>query len=284
LPFLVLLCAPLVELVLHRPHTSTGTRRIGPALLILTIVFGVVVAVSVVNALAGVSVNALTYRLNTLNRAENVDWDTIFVPALSPLIGHWETLKPTNLDAAWIRATPELVEIDWLVVALTAAFISWCIWLLVRLLRGGSVQRLWLWGAMLGALVLSLLSLARYADDPRLGGNGGYAALLQTLARAEQPRDVLVLNDDAHARYWFNMNRARLTWYGLSRDPARWDAATQAMIAARVRQAPRVWFAYDDAVEAPNPMRAWLDANLEAIERQDFGDGVHLVLYRGGAP
>ena len=69
--------------------------------------------------------------------------------------------------------------------------------------------------------------MARYADDPRLGGNEGYAALLDTLGANAGREDLMVLNDDGQARVFLNANRAPLKWYGLSRDPARWDATIQ---------------------------------------------------------
>lgn len=273
LPFLVLLCAPLLRLLFE--------SRATPALQFLRLTFLVLVAVSLVNALAGVVVNSLTYRLRAVTLSPNPDWDSIFAPSLSPLIGHWQTLKPTNLDVAWIRATPESAQVDWLVLLLTALFIVWCALHLVRLLKGAA-PRPWQWTfAVALCLLVVPVSMVRYADDPRLGGGDGYAALLQTLARESNARDLLVLNDDAHARFFLNANRAPLKWYGLSRDPARWDEPARSLIASQITAHPRVWFAYDDRVDAPNPMRDWFAANLRETARFQFPDGVSLVAYEG---
>lgn len=271
LPYLVLLCAPFVKLVLE-PHK-------GAAIAALRIVFGALVVISVVNELAGVAVNSLTYQMRAGTLSDNPNWDAIFVPALSPLIGHWQTLKATNLDVAWMRATPAEMQVDWLVVALTGAFMLGCAWLLVRMGRGKDVSRPVLVGAVALAVGLALFSLARYADDPRLAASAGYAALLRTLEEKSAREDVLVLNDDGQARVFFNANRAPLKWYGLSRDPARWDEAIQGVIARAAASRPRIWLAYDEGSDAPNPMREWFEGNLEELERFEFEGGVWLVGY-----
>ncbi|TAH50730.1 MAG: DUF2723 domain-containing protein [Chloroflexota bacterium] len=271
LPFLVLLCAPLVKLLLE--------PRTGFSFYLLRFVFIALVAVSFINELAGVSVNSLTYRLRAVNLSSNADWDSIFAPALSPLLGHWQTLKPTNLDVAWMRATPDSMQVDWLVVALTLLFVLFCAWMLFQLVRGKNLARSFVRGALIAAVALTLFSLARYADDPRLGGNAGYADALRTLEQSSTARDVLILNDDARARYLFNANRAPLKWYGLSRDPARWDAPTQALVTRLGQEYARVWFVFDESVDAPNPIRDWFETNLHEARRFDFEEGVTLVLY-----
>jgi hypothetical protein len=274
LPYLVLLCAPLIELLFE--------PRRGWTIVTLRVLFGGLVVISVVNELAGVAVNSLTYEIRAATLSENPNWDAIFVPALSPLVGHWQTLRPTNFDVAWIRATPTDARVDWLVVAGTAVFILGCAWLLVRLLRGRDVSPQQLVGIVVIGVWLTFFSLARYADDPRLGGNVGYAALVQVLAAESEREDVLVLNDDGQARAFMNANRAPLKWYGLSRDPARWDAKIQDVIARQAASHERVWLAYDESSDAPNPMREWFEENLQEVERHEFVGGVWLVEYRGG--
>lgn len=277
LPFLVLLCAPLLELILSSPDKKR------PAYIGLTVVFALLVLSSFINELAGVSINSLTYRLHTLGLSSNPDWDAIFVPALSPLIGSWQIFQAKNLDFAWMRPASDTAQFDWIVIALTITFLALCIWGFIQSLHGKTLARGILVLTLFAAVALSLFSVWRYADDPRLNDNKGYQSLVTTLISQASPDDVLILNDDAHARYFFNANRAVLKWYGLSRDPARWDAATQQVIANQIQQHPRVWFAYDDAVTAPNPMRDWFQANEKAIQYFDFNNGVHLVLFRGGA-
>ncbi len=275
LPFLVLFCAPLLDLILN-PGASSRAR---PAYGLLCAVFGALVGLSVVNELAGVSVNSLTYRLRTLNLSPNPDWDAMFVPALSPLLGHWQTLKLTNADFAWVRVTPASVPVDWLALGLTLALVLYCGWMLVRALRGRTLPQGAVWLSLAVVVGATGVALARYADDPRLGGNDGYAELVRALEREAHASDVLILNDETPARYLLNANRARLRWYGLSRDPARWDEPTQALIHQLLARYPRVWFAYDESVDAPNPMREWFQANLEAVRVLDF-NSVHLILYR----
>ncbi len=239
------------------------------------------VIISVLNELAGVSINSLTYRLRMVTLSPNPDWDAIFNPALSPLIGYWQILKPSNLDFAWVRGASDSVQFDWMVICLTLGFIAFCAWGLIQARRRGA-RRSSLWGAWILVIALSLFSMTRYIADPRLADNEGYQSVLQTLAKNARGDDLFVLNDDAHARYFLNANRTALKWYGLSRDPARWDASTQAVIEKQIEQHPRIWFAYDDAVNAPNPMRDWFAAKGAVEQRYDFDDGVHLTVYGGG--
>lgn len=273
LPFLVLLCAPLVELLLtpSAPRVSLAALRF---------VFLALVALSVVNELAGVAVNSLTFRLRMLNLSPNPDWDSIFSPVFSPLLGHWQTLKPTNLDLAWVRATPDVAQVDWISIALILFFIAACAVLLARTRSGTRGARPGVLAALALGLVVTAVVLVRAGDDPRLGDGAGYAALLGTLEKMSTAGDVLVLNDDAQARYFLNANRAPLKWYGLARDPARWDEMTRQIFSDKLRQAPRVWFAYDNAVDAPNPMRVWFESNALALQRFSFQDDVTLILYK----
>lgn len=274
LPFLVLLCAPLLELLFEPPPSVSR-----PVLYALRIVFALLVAVSFVNELAGVSIHSLTYRLALLKNFPNADWDMIFQPALSPLIGHWTIFKPGNLEFAWLRANADSVMVDWVAIALTLGVILFALYMLVRLLRGNPLPRVATRINVVLAVALVLLVVARYTNDPRLGGNDGYKKLLALVQQQGTAQDVLLLNDDVNARYFFNVDRAPLKWYGLSRDPARWDAATQALVARLGQAYARVWFAYDDAADAPNPLRDWLADNWQQVQRVTFENGVTLVLY-----
>lgn len=274
LPFLLLLCAPLLELLLAPPPDVSRMP-----LYLLRFTFAALILVSLVNELAGVSVHSLTYRLAALKQSPNADWDAIFQPALSPLIGHWKILKPVNLEFAWLRASSEGAQIDWIALALTFGVILFALYMLARVLRGHAMPRAATRVNLALAVALVLLVMARYANDPRVGGNDGYRQLLATVQQKADASDVLILNDDGQARYFFNTNRARLKWYGLSRDPARWDAPTQQLVRRLGQTHARVWFAYDDAVNAPNPMREWMESNWRAVQRLRFADRVTLVLY-----
>ena len=90
----------------------------------------------------------------------------------------------------------------------------------------------------------------------------------------------MILNNDVFTQFFLNENRARVRWYGLSRDPQQSDDATRALLMRLSKQYARVWFAYDDsAVALPDPTHAWLDQSLKEIDQRDFADGVHLTLY-----
>jgi hypothetical protein len=234
----------------------------------------------------------------------NPDMDAIFIPQLSPLVGSLNLLKPNVVDFAWIRVLSGSVNIDWLVVVLTVAMIALCGAVLWRNLtedgrrstesarppssvfrppsfvRDIVSSRVALVVIAMALAVLSLFSLYRYRDDFRFGGSDGYAALLQVVAREEQPRDVMILDNDVFAPFFLNEDRARIRWYGLSRDPSQWDAATRTLLARLSRQYARVWFAYDDSsASLPDPARDWIAQSLRQIDQRDFSDGVHLALY-----
>lgn len=286
LPFLVLLCAPLLETfsLLDSRFSiaqSLRSRLSAPrAPLALALLFSLLVLLSIINELAGVSISSLNYRLSILNLSPSPDADAIFAPAFSPLLRTWQILKPTNLELAWVRPTPDAVQIDWLVVLPMLALIAFGAIMLVRALRGGATGRA-LWLGFLLTCVVAGFSLARYGEHPQPGVDRGYAALLNRLAVQERAGDVVILNDDARARLWFDANRARAKWYGLSRDPARWDAPTQALVARVTRSDSRTWFAYDDATaDVPNPLRDWMAANLATVQQEDFEGGVHLRLFQ----
>ncbi len=280
IPFLVLLIAPAIELALStnfRKKAHTAFSAIFLALCLLS--FGIEVL--------GVSVPSLAYRARMVRLSANPDWDSIFLPQFSPLVGSLNLLRPSVFDFGWIRFIDNTVTIDGLVVALTAALIAGCgVALWANLTDDGgrmfSVVRRPSFVLVVAALLaaLSFFSLYRYRDDLRFGGSDGYHALLQDLAREEQPRDVMILDNDVYTQFFLNENRARLRWYGLSRDPQQWDNATRALLARLSQQSTRVWLAYDDSTATlSDPTRDWLAQSLRQIDERDFADGVHLVLY-----
>jgi hypothetical protein len=281
LPFLVLLVAPVVELV-----ASKASRA-------FAMVFAALCLLSFAIEVLGLSVPSLAYRARMVRLSTNPDWDTIFLPQFSPLVGSLNLLRPSVLDFGWIRVLDNNVDIDWLPIVLTMAFIALCslsLWALLAKqfasnLKGNASSRGMLLAMTMIAIALSLFSLYRYRDDFRFGGNDGYRALLQVVASEEQPRDVMVLDDDVFTPFFLNENRARVRWYGLSRDSKQWDDATRALMLRLSQQYSRVWFAYSDSTAAlPDPARDWLDRSLRQVDQRDFEDGVHLVLYATGAP
>ncbi|MBI4786377.1 MAG: hypothetical protein HY782_04955 [Chloroflexi bacterium] len=269
LPFLVLAVAPAVELAVSKKQAA------------FTILFSFFCLLAFTFELVGVSIPSLAYRLKMLRVSTSPDWDAIFIPQFSPLVGSLDQFKPKLIDFAWLRVTDNAVNIDWLVIGLTLALIVSCgamIWSQVagRLRPTTNYQLL----ITVLAVALALFSLYRYGDDARFGGGDGYRALLQAVEREAQPRDVLILNNDVFTPFFLNENRARLRWYGLSRDPKQWDEATRALLTRLARSNARVWLACDDSAgDLPDPTREWLDQSLEILDERSFQDGVHLVLY-----
>jgi hypothetical protein len=263
LPFVTLMIAPAIELA--------KTRR-GFA-----IVFTMLAALSVAIQLIGVTVPALAYRSRMLKLSSNPDWDAIFQPALSPIIGSLNLLRPTVFDFAWLRVIDGVMQIDWLVIGTTIAFIALC----AATLRQPSTKIIL--ALIVLAIGLSWFSLYRYRDDPRNGGNDGYRAFLNIVVQNEKPGDVMILHNDIHQKFFFNENRARMRWYGLSRDPQQWDESTRALLTRLSQQFTRVWLVVDDATaNMPDPVGEWLAQSLHVIAEQELGDGVSFVLYETG--
>ena len=282
LPFLVLLIAPALEIASSRSFDS-ATKNVAPLRTLLamtfTLVFSLLVALSMAIQIIGVAIPSLAYRARMLKLSPNPDFDAIFQPLFSPIIGSLNLIRPTVLDFAWLRVVDGNPQIDWLVVVLTMAFIALCAIGLVRK-KSISISISIVIGI---AVALALFSLYRYRDDYRFGGSDGYRALLQTIRQEEQPRDVMILDDDTRATFFLNENRARLRWYGLSRDPNQWDDATRALLTRLSRQYARIWFVYDDSTaQIPNPVHDWLGQSLRSTTERNFDDGVHLVVYDTG--
>ena len=268
LPFLVLMMAPAIELA--------RTQRVFA--LILISLCGLAVAIQ----LLGISIPALAYYQRLVRFSPTPIEDYVFSPLASPLLGLIQLLKPGVLDFAWIRVHMNQVVIDWLTVVSVIVLIVFSGMMLYRTQRAVSHSQFALAAVLIFAVAISLFSMYRYRYDARLGGSEGYRALVHTLAREEQAGDVLILNDDTRVPFFLNENRARVRWYGLSRDPRQFDEATRALLARLAQQYARVWFVYDDATAAlPDPTREWLEATLTPITTYTFDDGVHLTLYQG---
>lgn len=263
LPFATLIIAPAAALVKSRRGFA--------------IVFVMLAVLSVAIQLIGVSVPALAYRSRMLKLSPQPDWDAIFQPTLSPIIGSLNLLRPTVFDFAWLRVIDGAVQIDWLVVGATIGFSVLCLTALCRISTRNILVLIVL------VIGLSWFSLYRYRDDPRNGGNEGYRAFLNIVAQNEKPGDVMILHNDIHQKFFFNENRARMRWYGLSRDPQQWDAATRALLTRLSQQFSRVWLVIDDSTAGlPDPVGEWLAQSCPVIDEQNLGDGVSFILYETG--
>jgi hypothetical protein len=283
LPFLVLWTLPAIEQSLSR--VSPSKARVA-----FTAIFAVLCLLSVGIELLGIGVPSLSYRLRLMRLTPNPEAASIFLPSFSPLVGYFDQLRPRVLDFAWIRAVDNTVSIDWLVIALTVAFVAVCAAGVLGALRrsrtdgtlrraDGTLRRAFPTSAvLLIAGALSLFSLYRCRDDVWFGGGEGYRALLQVVQREAQAPDALILDDDVRMPFFLNENRARLHWYGLSRDPSQWDEPTRALL-TRLANQPRVWLAFDDYSASPDPTHEWLAQSMNEVIQHDLGDGVHLVLY-----
>jgi hypothetical protein len=309
LPFIVLLIAPAIAL----PLSKTGAGHGGGGL--FRLLFSALVVLSIAIQLIGVAVPSLAYRARMFKISPNPEVDAIFQPFLSPIIGSLNLIRPTVLDFAWIRIVDGETQIDGWVIGLTIGFIALCVLSLRgaiplapparagvserseskdakrspsnsrRLLRFAHNDTALLLMTVALAIALSLFAMYRCRGDVHFGGSDGYRALLEIVRREEQPRDVLILNDDTRLQFFLNENRARLRWYGLSRDPKQWDDATRALLTRLAQQYARIWFVYDDAsAELPDFAGNWLDQSSRTISERHLDDGVHLVLYETRAP
>lgn len=274
LPFLVLMIAPSVE-AMFAPVSSIAHAG-------FKILFSILSFASVAIQLLGVAIPSLAYRAQMLRVSSNPDMDAIFLPQFSPILGHFNLLKPRALDFAWVRLIDNSFAIDWLVVTLTVAFILVCGVMLFRppsfvLRRSSFVSFIVLFDL---AILLAAFSLYRYHDDVRFGGLDGYQQALRVVEKSEQSNDVMILNNDVFTLYLLDENKSEMRWYGLSRNPKQWDDATRALLDRISRRANCIWFLYDDSTNAlPDPTRDWLEEYLRVIDERDFDDGVHLKLF-----
>ncbi len=267
LPFFVLLTAPAVEFC----FSISGAHRRA-----FIVVFAALVLVSAGIELLGISVSSLTYRLHMLAVSNNAEADAIFSPAFSPLVGDLGVIKWKNLNFAWVHVTDRGIEFDWLWLTFVSSFVIFCALMLIAEIRKRKA-RMW---TLPVAWILSLALMGFVMYRTNLDAQSGYRALLDTLRREAQPRDVLVLNDDARAPIFFNANRTIMRWYGLSRDPARFD---RSLLERLERDYARVWFAFDDSTDSlPDPVQDWLGQSLQMNRMYEFGDGVQLGLFTTG--
>ncbi len=268
LPFLVLTIAPAVELAIAK------TRKM------FTLVFFALVALSLAIELLGISIPALAYRVRMVRVSTNAEMDAVFLPAFSPLVGYFDLLKPRALDFAWLNVTDGNVNVDWLIVGFSLAFVIFCCVMLYQAPFAIRNSQFAIPFVIIFVFLLSLFALHRAYDDARLGGSAGYRALLQTVQRESHANDVMILNDDARTPFFLNENRAAIRWYGLSRDPKQFDRATRELLVRAQQNHARIWFAYDNInADLPNPTRDWLNQSLAVIAQSDFEDDVHLILY-----
>jgi len=243
-------------------------------------VFLLACALSVGIELLGISIPSLWYRLYMLGISQNPDSDAIYQPQFSPIVGYLRILHVRNLDFGWVHVDAGRAGIDWLVIVLAMGFILWCTLLLGRAWRQAASQRVLLAATFVLAAGLSLFTVYRCRNDINFSGGPGYTALLQTVQRRAQPHDVMILNNDVQAPFLLNENRARIKWYGLSRDPTQWDDATISLLERLSGQYERIWLALDDSAgNLPDPTRAWLEQSRRKVEGYDFEGGVHLILF-----
>jgi len=240
LPFLVLAVAPAVELAATNCHaerseasrfrnnktpfgvaqgrlrSAQSDRANSRMCAVFASIFCALCLFAFAFELIGISIPALAYRQRMVRLSANPEWDAIFLPQFSPLVGYFNLIKPTVLDFAWIRLGDGGVSVDWLVAVLAITFITFCgVLLLVTMAdrRPLTTDRYSVSAVVLLAITLALFSMYRYRDDTRFGGGDGYRALLQTIQSDEQSRDVLILNDDARAILFQRKSRVdALVW------------------------------------------------------------------------
>lgn len=309
LPFLVLAVAPVVEVAARvlgrlgerRPliesaaaHEAPGwaprlagrgaPTHAGRVRSVLALFFVALCGASAGIEVLGISIPSLWYRLYMVGISKTPDHDAIYLPQFSPIVGYLRMLHVKNLDFGWVRVVAEKVSIDWLAVVLGGSLVLLCSAGLARAWVGAAQRRSHLASALVCAAAVALFCVHRSGADTNYGGGAGYAALLQTLHREAALQDVLVVNNDVQASFFFNENRTRMRWYGLSRDPKQWDEKTRTLLMTLSERYARVWFALDDSAgDAADPVRVWMEQSWRRVQQYDFADGVHLILFSTGA-
>jgi hypothetical protein len=275
LPFLTIALAPVLQYLLQR-----GSRA-------LWVGFVAAAAVSLVVQVGGLAVNLELFANQLTAIREDAPWTlAITDPRYSEIIGHLRLLKPENLDFAWVRYWDGQISFDWLIPFLCAICVAGAVIGLLRLRRAAPTSRglaILLVGAVLAPTLLAGTALPRFYDDPRYRREKEWYPLMDTLRSQERDGDVLILNVPTHTTFFLNYNRAKLPWYGLSKET--WPLRQDARLATLLTKFDRIWLATEFFPESDQfrGIERWLDEHAYKVSDQQFGYPARLMLFVTGS-
>ena len=121
--------------------------------------------------------------------------------------------------------------------------------------------------------------MPRFYDDPRYRREKEWYPLMNALRSQERDGDVLILNVPTHTEFFLNYSRARLPWYGLSKE--NWPPKQAGLLADLVREYDRIWLATEFFPEADQfrGIERWLDEHAYKTADIQFDYPARLMLF-----
>jgi hypothetical protein len=202
-----------------------------------------------------------------------------------PVFGHALLFHPANWDGAWVQVSGNQIAIDWIaLLILVSFFLLTALGLIISYRRRHDRARRWLdlyQFILVGlAVCVSLTLLIRSRNDNRFGGGDDYYGLLQTLAAASLPGDLVLLNNHVYTDFFFNHNRSLSRWYALDRHVGTAER-TERLLARSTQHYRRIWFVTDLLPDstAERPVEAWLTQHAYQVDEDVFSPYARLLLY-----
>jgi hypothetical protein len=308
-PFLVLLAAPIWEWLVgdaREPGTARIPRWLDVLLRILTVLL---LVVSLVVQVLGISVDLRTYELQFLLDQAKV-WggigeaiDALYLkPAFSPVLGHLRLILSGTqpLDFAWVQwreqgtwaLVPAGLLLSLVLVGLAAAG-SGVIWRKPR--RAGIVGA----GLALATILVGSLLLTVYRHgDARFDPYNVDRFLKPMTASLDRVRceptglvsratcnDVLLVPDPNLTDYFLSRLRAPLVWYAVEPRPV-----DQELMQSLVDRYGRIWLARDrntqaDEIEDRRGWERYLAEHAYKVDEQQYDDWARLLQFSAaGSP
>ncbi len=306
-PFLVMLAAPVWAWLTERPDENAEVRIQNPdaTFCLLSPVSWLLVAISVVIQVLGVSVDLRTYELRFLLDEAKI-WGGIgeaiearyMNPAYSPVLGHLQLLLSGTqpLDFAWVQWRQEGT---WALVPagliLSLLLVGLAIGGLIILWRRPTRRRAGIVAGGLGVATIvacSLLLTIYRRGDARFDAYGVDRFLRPMTAAMSavscpgpgllgkaRCNDVLLVPDPVLTDYFLNYQGAPLVWYGLEPRPV--DTALMERLLSRYG---RIWLARDRNAETDDAedRRGWeryLTEHAYKLDEERFGDWARLLRF-----
>jgi hypothetical protein len=203
------------------------------------------------------------------------------LPRQLPPLGHLALFDLRHIDVLWLRHLDGGEVIDFLSAGLPLALTVLALTVLWR-------QRRWLVATACGAsIVICLILLVRYADDPRVAGNPDMLRLVRELTDRAKPSDVIVVGSEQYVDLFFNYYRGPAKWYALIKEEKQVPEDEGWLFDRIVREHDSIWLVTDTPESAKiqrRPFEAWFAPQVYLRNAQSFGSQARLIEYTTKPP
>jgi hypothetical protein len=215
----------------------------------------------------------------------------LFDPRYSPILGHMAlALNLHNYNFAWLhrpaglagRGVDGVLVVDWVPVLLISALAGLSLAGLVLAWRG---QQRWrgpiLALALAGAVLVPAISLVRYYDDPRYGGDEARGALLRRLEAAARPGDAVISHDEPSTNFYLNYSHVTAPWYGVPREALPLSPETSVLLERLTRERRRIWLIlpHTPPGDPGSGVERWLAERAYPVTSESFGPDLRLASF-----